>query len=121
MIGGELLGILGVSSVREECVWPEDAAPLLKIAAEITANALERKRAGDVLRERLAFETLLSELSAAIINLPGEEIDGQIERWLGRIGELLRIDRSRIVQFFGPKMVVTHSWVARDRIRFPPK
>lgn len=112
MIGGELLGILGVSSVREECVWPEDAAPLLKIAAEITANALERKRAGDVLRERLAFETLLSELSAAIINLPGEEIDGQIERWLGRIGELLRIDRSRIVQFFGPKMVVTHSWVA---------
>lgn len=111
-VGGELLGILGVSAVREECVWPEDAAPLLRIAAETMANALERKRAGDLLRERLAFETLLSELSASIISLPAEAIDGQFEQWLARIGERLGIDRSRIVQFFGPKMVVTHSWVA---------
>jgi two-component system sensor kinase FixL len=110
-IGGELFGMLGVSAVREERVWPQDATPLLKIAAEIMANALERRRAGDVLRERLAFETLLAELSATLINLPTDEIDGQIEQWLARIGELLRIDRSRIVQFFGPKMSVTHSWV----------
>jgi len=111
-VGSELFGILGVSAVREERVWPEDAGSLLKIAAEIMANALERKRAGDLLRERLAFETLLSELSASIISLHSEEIDGQITQWLARIGEQLRIDRSKIVQFFGSEMRVTHSWVA---------
>ncbi|MEN6337889.1 MAG: PAS domain S-box protein, partial [Phycisphaerales bacterium] len=112
MIGGQLFGMLGVSAVRQECVWPEDATRLLKIAAEIIANALERRRAGEVLRERLGFETLLSELSAAFINLPTVEIDGQIERWLARIGKLLGIDRGTIIQFLGLRTVVTHSWVA---------
>lgn len=109
-IGGELLGLLGVSAVREERVWPEDAVPLLKIAAEIVANALERRRAQDVLRERLAFETLLSELSATFINLPAGQIDGEIERWLARIGEHLGVDRGTITQFFASTKIVTHSW-----------
>ncbi len=112
MIGGELLGMLGVSAVREERTWPNDAEPLLKIAAEILANALERRRASDVMRERLAFETLLSELSATFINLPAGQVDGEIERWLARIGELLGVDRGTIIQFFGSARIVTHSWAA---------
>lgn len=112
MIGGQLFGFLGISAVRQERLWPDDAVPLLKMGAEIVASALERKRAADAIRERLAFETLLSELSATFIHLPSDEIDNVTEQWLARIGGLLGIDRCSIVQFSGAKRVVTHSWAA---------
>ncbi|MGE5297475.1 MAG: PAS domain S-box protein [Solirubrobacterales bacterium] len=111
-IEGDLLGILGVTAVREQRVWPGDAESMLKTAAEILANALERKRASDAMRERLAFETLLSELSATFINLPAGQVDGEIERWLARIGGLLGVDRGTVVQVFGSAKIVTHSWAA---------
>lgn len=112
MIEGQLFGCLGISAVRWERTWPGDAVQLLKITAEILANALERKRSADVLRERLDFETLLSDLSAAFINLPVDQLDGEIERWLGRIGESLGIDRAAIGRVAGGRATVSHSWVA---------
>ena len=119
-MGGRLFGFLGLSCVRTEKSWSEDAISVLRIIAELTANALTRKRATDLLNDRLAFETLLSELSATFINLPADEIDGEIERWLARIGELLGIDRGTVVQFVGRKIAVTHSWAAPGLTRASP-
>ena len=69
-MGGDLFGFLGLSCVRTEKPWSEDVISVLRIIAELTANALTRKRATDLTSEKLAFETLLSSLSATFINLP---------------------------------------------------
>jgi len=113
-IAGQLFGFLGLSTVREERSWPEETISLLRTIADILANALERKRSADALKERLAFETLLSDLSATFVNLPDAEIDSQIERWLGRIGELLGIDRSSVIRFSDsdPDVAISHAWAA---------
>jgi formate hydrogenlyase transcriptional activator len=50
------------------------------------------------LEERLRFETLLAELSARFVNLPAEQLDGEIEGAQRRICELLDIDRSTLWQ-----------------------
>ncbi|HEY7677109.1 MAG TPA: GAF domain-containing protein, partial [Candidatus Methylomirabilis sp.] len=71
------------------------------------------------LAERLRFETLLTELSAAFVNVPAAEVDGEIERWLRRIVEFLAIERGTVAQFDEglEDLVVTHSWT---RPGWPP-
>jgi PAS domain S-box-containing protein len=53
----------------------------------------KRRKVEESLVEQLAFESLLSELSATFINLPEEQVDAHIEQGLGRIAEFLKIDR----------------------------
>jgi len=48
---GELLGALGIDSVRDEREWSDDLIALLGTVAEILANALDRKRRDEALRE----------------------------------------------------------------------
>ena len=50
------------------------------------------------LEERLRFETLLAETSARFVNLPADQIDGEIEGAQRRICELLDLDRSALWQ-----------------------
>ncbi len=67
--------------------------------------------AGDMHR-RLAFETLLSELSAKFVNVPASQVDSQIEWGLRRVVELLEIDRCGLGQVSPDRqqLVVTHSY-----------
>lgn len=75
----------------------------------------------DVLGERLRFDNLLSRLSAAFINLPVAEVDGQIERGLQEIAEFLEIDRCGLAQFSenGQELLVTHSYATEGFSPFP--
>jgi len=50
------------------------------------------------LEERVRFETLLAETSAGFVNLPADQIDGEIEGAQRRICELLDLDRSALWQ-----------------------
>jgi PAS domain S-box-containing protein len=73
-------------------------AILLGLAETLLIFALlwqraKRRKVEESLVEQLAFESLLSELSATFINLPEEQVDANIEQGLGRIAEFLRIDR----------------------------
>src|SRR5205814_4592812 len=81
----------------------------------------ERGRVLALLDERLRFESLLSRLSTTFINLPAEQIDGQIKRGLRQIVEFLGIDRSSLYQFSGSgdELVVTHSYVTGRYPAFP--
>lgn len=65
-----------------------------------------------LLGERLRFETMLSRLSAAFINLPATEVDSHIEAGLQLLVEYLDIDRSSLAQFSddGQELLVTHSY-----------
>ncbi len=52
MVSGNMLtGFLGFDSVRSEQKWPKDIIALLRIIGEVISNALERKRAEEVIRE----------------------------------------------------------------------
>ena len=64
----------------------------------VTLDITERKRDEAALTEQLAFETVLSELSAMFINLPTNQVDGQIEKAQRRICEALSLDRSMLGQ-----------------------
>src|SRR6185295_8588190 len=59
----------------------------------------DRKLVEQALDERLRFETLLTELSAAFANLPANEVDHEIEKWLQSLVEFLGVDRASFFQF----------------------
>ena len=65
-----------------------------------------------LLDERARFDALLARLSAGFIHLPANAVDGQIERALRQIVELLGIERSSLAQFTpdGSRLLVTHSY-----------
>lgn len=78
----------------------------------------QRRRAQRALAERLRFEMLLSELSAAFTTLPAGEVDRRIEHALQRIVAELDVDRVSLATLTGQGEVVqvTHSW-AREGTR----
>ncbi|UCE89666.1 MAG: PAS domain S-box protein, partial [Pseudomonadota bacterium] len=78
-------------------------------------NITERKRAEQDLEEQLRFESLLSSLSAAFVNLPAQRGDNEIEHCLRTLNELLNIDRATVLERTdeGEQLRVTHS-VARS-------
>ncbi len=59
----------------------------------------ERKQAEEALAERLRFETLLTELSAAFASLTSNEVDHEIDKWLRNLVESLGVDRASFFQF----------------------
>jgi two-component system, NarL family, sensor kinase len=58
----------------------------------------ERKRVVLALDERLSFETLLTELSAAFASLPTTTVDREIDKWLQNLVEFLDLDRATFDQ-----------------------
>ncbi len=101
--GEELRGEIFIRSVEHE------GRPSVQIAVtEIT----DQKTASVILEERLKFETLLSEFSAAFVNLPGDKIDEAIKNWLQRITEFLGIERITMIELSDdePKFSIAHSW-----------
>ena len=79
----------------------------------LLVNRRQRRRAQRALAERLRFETLLAELSAAFITLPARDVPGQIDKALGRIVDELRLDRAILAELDDQRpdvIEVTHSW-----------
>jgi signal transduction histidine kinase len=73
-----------------------------------------RRRAETVVRERLDFETLVSDLSATFVGLRGAEVDEGIARGLRRVGEHLGLDRVLILELAADDQAIrlTHAWTA---------
>ena len=119
-VAGEALGWLAFVAVERERPWPAQALGPLRLAAEIVASALARKRA-DQAREQaeqalaraMAFERLIAELSATFMHVPPEGLDAHIVEALARVGEFLGADRGQVVQHVPAERVLTrtHSWV----------
>jgi signal transduction histidine kinase len=77
---------------------------LLVIAAEtvliagLLARRAARRRARLLLKDRLRFETLLSELSAGLIHVAAGDLDPALERGLGQVVTFLGVDRGNLDQ-----------------------
>jgi PAS domain S-box-containing protein len=65
----------------------------------ISRDITERKQTEEALDERLCFETLVTELSAAFANLSPNEVDREIDKWLQTLVEFLGVDRASFFQF----------------------
>ncbi len=73
-------------------------AQALLIAGLLVQRA-RRARAERALRERLEFEKMLSELSASFVNLPVEQIDGTIDRYLREVVNVTGVEGCSIFEF----------------------
>src|SRR3984893_15393685 len=69
----------------------------------------ERKRVELALDERLRFETLLTELSAAFANLPRTTVDQEIDKWLQNLVEFLNLDPATFEQVGEDGMTLSRS------------
>jgi diguanylate cyclase (GGDEF)-like protein/PAS domain S-box-containing protein len=64
---GSLVGFTGFDSVREKKLWSEETISLLRVMGEIFANALERKRSAESLKESEGrYKTLFESANDAI-------------------------------------------------------
>ena len=74
------------------------------------------------LAERLAFETLLSDLSGTFIDLPEEQVTSNIEKSFGRIAEFLKLDRITLFEASqkGAELTATSSWSSEGTQPAPP-
>jgi signal transduction histidine kinase len=86
------------------------------------AGITRRKRVEEALDERLRFETLLTELSAAFANLLPSEVDRNIDKWLQTLVEFLGVDRASFLQFEEGWTTVhrTHSYTVPGIEPLPP-
>jgi len=97
--GGRVLGSLSFDSVRRERDWPDELVERLRLLSEAFASALERKRMDLSLAERLRFEKLLSNLTAAFRDLSIIDFDREIRHGLHRVVEFLAADRGSLIEF----------------------
>src|SRR6266481_1472475 len=72
-------------------------------------------------REAARFESLVGELPAAMARVPADEVDREIEQWLGKICRALDLDRSAVYERDAPDKPVraTHTWVRPNFPAFP--
>jgi PAS domain S-box-containing protein len=89
--------------------------PKKDAGSSFVVDITERRRVELALDERLRFETLLTELSAAFANLPATAVDQEIDKWLQNLVEFLDLDRAIFdqVEEDGITLLRTHSHTAR--------
>ncbi len=92
-------------------------ARILGVSVDIT----DRKRAEAATEERLRFEKLLADLSAAFVNAPSERLDEKIDGSLKVLVEFFGNDRSSVVEFANGKrqISVTHCCTVPNCEPFP--
>jgi hypothetical protein len=103
-----------LDALHERRTCSDELLTRLRHVGEAFASALERARVERSLAERLRFEALLSEQSAAFSGLPVTEIDREITRALRRTADFFGADWGSLAEFSADTRAgrITHSWVA---------
>jgi two-component system, LuxR family, sensor kinase FixL len=88
-------GVGPFSSIPPSTTIPAITISLIVVSSTLLCLATlieERRQAQHALGVRLRFEELLSRLSSALVQLPGDQMTRAFEPWLARIGVVLGID-----------------------------
>src|SRR5687767_12971178 len=96
LAGGALLGGLAFATLTREHTWPALVLDALERASDIVGGALAHQRAQRRLTDAAAFERLVAELSATLIDPPAEHVDEHVNRLLARVAEVLDLDHSTV-------------------------
>ncbi len=112
----------GGGSAAERCpLLPAELPPAARMAAIDLATAVASGCCplATPLDERIRFETLMSNLSAAFVNRPAAEVDALIEDALRQVVEFLPVERSSfaVVSQDDGTIWLTHTYVVPG---FPP-
>ena len=107
-------------SSKGEVVWLHDLVSVEfeggtpKTLQGFMLDITDRKRADEELADRLAFEKLVSELSASLIDLHGDPLDPILNEVLRRIGTFMGVDRCGVGQLSddGTQARISHLWNA---------
>jgi C4-dicarboxylate-specific signal transduction histidine kinase len=109
---------------RTPMIWTAYRWHLLGTASVIAAQGIlivallsrrrRRRRAEAALTERLAFETLVSDLSKTLVELRGPDLAIGLAHGLRRVAERLRVERGSIIELtpLEEDARITHEWVA---------
>lgn len=98
-IGPSILGGCFFASKKKKQSWKKDMVNESNYLTAILAGALHRKRAAKKISRMLKFEQLLSNVSATYINLPRNRLDDYIKKDLGRLCQLIGVDRGLFYTF----------------------
>jgi len=117
----KLLGTCVFLSRQELAFLPDETIGKLALLGEILAHVFGRMTAEEQNTKLLSFEKLLSTISTKLINLPGSEIDGEIQRGLQAVVNFLDVDRGAVFQFSTDmsRMNRTHSWTEEGIVSSP--
>jgi diguanylate cyclase (GGDEF)-like protein/PAS domain S-box-containing protein len=93
------------------------AGPALDAAgyrAVVLRDVQDRGHTLDALRQRLAFEDLLTRVASSFIHSPADEVDGCISAALADIGSFVGVDRAYVFVSRDDRRAVenTHEWTA---------
>ncbi|RJP23551.1 MAG: PAS domain S-box protein [Candidatus Abyssobacteria bacterium SURF_5] len=115
LLRGVLIGFIGFDSVRQEKTWDEDDIALLKIVGEIFANALDRKRIEQALREsETRYRFLCERLQMAVEQKVAELRQAQSLAAIGQMVSVVAHEVRNPLQSIRTGMDVLHLEMAED-------
>ncbi|MGD8819672.1 MAG: PAS domain-containing protein [Anaerolineae bacterium] len=97
---------------RGKALRRDDGTPYRLLGSH--TDVTERRLAEEALHYRVAFENVVSTISADFINMPLDEIDQGIQQALKTIGRFTGVDRSYLFRFSEDRawMSCSHEWSA---------
>lgn len=113
--GGRVLGAIAFVTVRRRRQWPPRILARLQLLVEVFASALDRRVTAASLADRIAFESLIADVSAACVRVPGGDLDALVSSALGRVAACLGADRVSLVALTedGQDCHVTHRFTQK--------
>ena len=122
VVEDRVVGIISFASVTHEERWSPDLVARLRLVGGILASAMARQESDRALRRAVEFDQVVASLTASLIRVPAGQIDVEIVKALGVLGELLGADRAAVIQrdLEQSLLVRTHLWV-RAGVSGPPR
>lgn len=116
-----VMGAFSCASVHPDFEWADRLRQRLGFVASIFAAALARKESHEALMERLQFEEVLSDLSAALSSVTPDGLHRAVEQMLGRTCRLLRCQLGALLEFTedGAELNMTHLYFATGTPEVP--
>jgi formate hydrogenlyase transcriptional activator len=108
-------------SIVLEAMVQERTRELTDLTESLVREVVQRERAEEALEERLRFESLLSDFSARIVNVPSDRLDEEIENALKMIREFFQVERCGIFRIYPDRRSwqITHAAIA-EGLPAPP-
>lgn len=119
-VGGTFIGALAMATFRYHRSWPDALIERARMAATVLGNALEHKRARRELDAAIAFERMMSQSLAELLNIPLGELDPAISATLHRACEVLGADATVLWRRDGDGLRWTHQFT-RENVHPPPE
>ena len=121
MLGGVLQGVLSIARVRTPRAWSEIDLNRFRNLSGVVVMLLDRRDSYQKLEERIRFESFISDISARFVNIRPDQVDGEIERALQEVLEIIQADRCALLGISpgGRSIYVTHAAYAEGIKQFP--